>query len=613
MKFLTNERLSEHRYKTPEGYLVCTDAILARTGKQTYKRNEVFADSNDESEIEIDRTPEEVFSEQTLASFENKPLTVEHPDEDVNVHNYKDYAVGFVRDVRRGVANGQDVILGNLVITDEDTIKEVENGEHTELSCGYDCDIIDEEHPCQRNIRGNHVALCEQGRAGIARIIDSEKQKYAVEFAYAGDSFSKYLTAVWVMANSKEEALKKAEKWANTKYDETSNFKIVNKAYTNSEIIDSNIDDSAELEKLMKTCQSVASIFADKTNEIEQKILYSSLFNLVKDITEKADKETDASKLLELSKTLDNYASRAKFHSIEAKLLGLAKELYRCYERNKNQFKDSLVNDVNPRKGESEKEFISRFMSETKNEYPDEKQRLAVAYSYWRNKNKDSTTCDEEQKFVIKFDMGPRRIIETYTSKEKADERYKELQVKFANKGVKIMKMYDAYNKYANEKDINFLKEAISEMKRYERNWSFMTQRERQNISWNGIAGLREDIKNAENRLKELTSKTDSVDDALIPPPESILKEFEQILTSNGYTIESRRNNMFGGVHYQIRSKKRGFDDDSFTEEYKRVARALHSFDEKHSHNPPITWNFGLMNDGSITAGLDVRELYVKD
>lgn len=184
MKILINERLSEHRCKTPEGYLICTDAILARTGKQTYRKNEIFKDSDDETEIEVDRTEDEVFSPQTLASFENKPVTVEHPDEDVNVHNYKEYAVGFVRDVHRGEVDGQPVILGNLVITDEQTIQEIENGEHTDLSCGYDCDIADEANPCQRNIRGNHVALCEQGRAGIARIVDSANDGIKDESAF---------------------------------------------------------------------------------------------------------------------------------------------------------------------------------------------------------------------------------------------------------------------------------------------------------------------------------------------------------------------------------------------------------------------------------------------
>ena len=173
MKILISEKLSPHKYKTPEGYLICVDAVLARTGKQTYKRCEIFNDDSEE-EIEVDRKPEEVFSEATLASFENKPVTLEHPNEDVNSGNFKDYAVGFVRDVKRGVVDGQDVILGTLVIQDEEVINEIENGEHTELSCGYDADIKDEKNPQQRNIRGNHVALCECGRAGNARIVDSK-------------------------------------------------------------------------------------------------------------------------------------------------------------------------------------------------------------------------------------------------------------------------------------------------------------------------------------------------------------------------------------------------------------------------------------------------------
>lgn len=174
MKILVSEKLSEHKYKTPEGYLICTDAILARTGKQTYTKDEVFGDG-DNTEIDIDRPYEQVMNEKTIASFENKPVTFDHPEEDVNVGNYKDYAIGYVRDVHQGKVNGQDVILGNLVITDQDAIDVVESGEHTDLSCGYDCDIKDsgDGNYFQSNIRGNHVALCKEGRAGMARIVDS--------------------------------------------------------------------------------------------------------------------------------------------------------------------------------------------------------------------------------------------------------------------------------------------------------------------------------------------------------------------------------------------------------------------------------------------------------
>ena len=180
MKFLIKEKLSPHKYKTPEGYLICQDAILARTGKQTYRKNELFADAEDDaSEVEVDRPYDEVFSAETLASFENKPVTVEHPDEDVNSENYKSYSVGFARDIRQAkTENGEDVIIGNLVIQDADTIEEILNGEHCELSCGYDCDIQDDDKGYkQTHIRGNHIALCEKGRAGIAKIIDSVKDE----------------------------------------------------------------------------------------------------------------------------------------------------------------------------------------------------------------------------------------------------------------------------------------------------------------------------------------------------------------------------------------------------------------------------------------------------
>ena len=177
MKILVAEKLSEHRYKTPEGYLICVDSILARTGKQTYNRSEIFGDSENDGLIEVDRKAEEVFSPETMASFENKPVCVEHPDVDVNSGNISEFAVGFVRDIHKGEYEGEPVMLGTLVITDAKTVEEIEEGKHTDLSCGYDCDIEDTENPQQRNIRGNHVALCEQGRAGIARIMDSVKDE----------------------------------------------------------------------------------------------------------------------------------------------------------------------------------------------------------------------------------------------------------------------------------------------------------------------------------------------------------------------------------------------------------------------------------------------------
>ena len=175
MRFLVAEKLGPHKFKTPEGYLICTDAILSRTGKQEYKRCELFGDTCEDPDkiVNVERTDDEVFSDKAMASFENKAVCIEHPDHDVNAENHNELAVGFVRDIHKGEDNGKPVMMGTLVITDKDAVEAVESGEYKELSCGYDCDIDDNDEPCQRNIRGNHVALCKQGRAGIARIVDS--------------------------------------------------------------------------------------------------------------------------------------------------------------------------------------------------------------------------------------------------------------------------------------------------------------------------------------------------------------------------------------------------------------------------------------------------------
>lgn len=59
---------------------------------------------------------------------------------------------------------------------------------------------------------------------------------------------------------------------------------------------------------------------------------------------------------------------------------------YVCVIEFKTRFED-ILNEVYPNKGESKEDFISRFMKETKSEYPDIKQRYAIALSYWNKKN----------------------------------------------------------------------------------------------------------------------------------------------------------------------------------------------------------------------------------
>jgi len=60
---------------------------------------------------------------------------------------------------------------------------------------------------------------------------------------------------------------------------------------------------------------------------------------------------------------------------------------------------ESMLTEVYPNEGESKKDFVSRFMSVTKDEYPDVKQRYAVALSYWdRAKRKNESLLTEKKR-----------------------------------------------------------------------------------------------------------------------------------------------------------------------------------------------------------------------
>lgn len=202
MKVFIKSKLSPHKFKTPEGYLICQNSIIARTGVQEYLKSELYPELTNTSEgneiVKLYRDEDEVFSEPTMASFENKPLTCEHPSENVTPSNFKAYAEGFVRDIHRGEEDGLPVMLANIIVTDRSTIEDIENGIRTDLSCGYDCDIEDVDGKLKvTNIRGNHVALCEEGRAGNARIIDSakslndakENSKYIIRVKSTGGTY----------------------------------------------------------------------------------------------------------------------------------------------------------------------------------------------------------------------------------------------------------------------------------------------------------------------------------------------------------------------------------------------------------------------------------------
>lgn len=163
----TTGQIGRTRETTPEGYLLCRDVPIARIGTLMYGDGEVPVTADNTGLILIQRGEDDLFDPKTIASFEGKAVTDDHPDDWVNPSNWKTLAVGTAQSVRRGEGIDTDFLMADLLITDQDAIDKVMGGK-VEISLGYDADYI-EISPgkgVQRNIFGNHVALVDKGRCG---------------------------------------------------------------------------------------------------------------------------------------------------------------------------------------------------------------------------------------------------------------------------------------------------------------------------------------------------------------------------------------------------------------------------------------------------------------
>lgn len=169
--------ISERLWLDTNGQLICRDAIIARTGSYDYLESEILRGGDNKKIVKVFRTDDEVFNPTAIASFENKPFVDDHPQEDVSPENFRELSKGYMRDVRRGTGELSNCLICDIVVTDPDTIEEIRSGRKRELSLGYDTNIIRKDGKyIMTNIRGNHLALVDSGRAGCATIRDSAKE-----------------------------------------------------------------------------------------------------------------------------------------------------------------------------------------------------------------------------------------------------------------------------------------------------------------------------------------------------------------------------------------------------------------------------------------------------
>lgn len=177
-RFYIQSTLSEHIAETPEGYLLCSEVPIARTGSLEYLPEEVpITPAGGKDVITIYRLAEDLFSPETIASFEGKTFVVTHPADGVNPDNWRDVAVGHAQNVRRGSGAESDLLLADVLVTDREAIIQIQDEGIREISCGYDAEY-EEIAPGigkQTAIIGNHVALVEAGRCGPRCAVRDQK------------------------------------------------------------------------------------------------------------------------------------------------------------------------------------------------------------------------------------------------------------------------------------------------------------------------------------------------------------------------------------------------------------------------------------------------------
>lgn len=154
--------------KTKDGYLVA-DVRCARTGIQVYAGYEVG--KPDMAEVKVYRPAAEVFSRDAMASYAFRPATVGHPPEGVTADNWRKEAVGTTGG---DITRDGGFVRVPLLLMDAGAIETVAAGTR-EISMGYDCrlDWTPGTTPdgqaydaVQRDLRMNHLAIVERGRAG---------------------------------------------------------------------------------------------------------------------------------------------------------------------------------------------------------------------------------------------------------------------------------------------------------------------------------------------------------------------------------------------------------------------------------------------------------------
>jgi hypothetical protein len=177
---------AENMRMTHDGYLACDNAVLGRTGFQTYKGSELPKDEKDregivvgdDDNVSVYRSPEEVFNPEFMKTLEGKPFTLLHPEKLLDITTVTDHERGHTQNIRKGdkpLPSGDWPLLGDILVKDPEAIEAILKHGMRELSLGYNFHLKKDGSLIKMvKMLGNHTAVVEKGRAGaMASIQDS--------------------------------------------------------------------------------------------------------------------------------------------------------------------------------------------------------------------------------------------------------------------------------------------------------------------------------------------------------------------------------------------------------------------------------------------------------
>jgi hypothetical protein len=309
---------------TDEGFLK-TNIFATRTGIFEYMQP-------DGSILRELRPPEEVFDSESLITLASRPMTLVHPEEFVNPENAKFVTVGFTGE--NPTIKGKEFVDINSTIIDKTAIEKVLSGEMTEVSCGYtaDMDFTPGEYQgkfydaVQRNIRYNHVAIVDLGRAGpeakfrfdsATGISVNKEKQYKIDFIEGEETMK-------IMLNGKEHEVTQE----------------INDAIV-SHVATSQKTDSLEITKVKAEKDTLEAKFDTQTETV------TKLEDEVKELKEKND-SIDLPKLVQERKELEQVAE-----SIIVK-----ESLEETLKLDNSELKKAVINTISPDLDLSEKSEV---------------------------------------------------------------------------------------------------------------------------------------------------------------------------------------------------------------------------------------------------------------